>query len=292
MRCATSGRRSRLSFSPKNDAAAAELLARSARCARCSGLRLDYYGAGGSSRDRSLDLIRRIKGELSLEVMAHLTCAGSSAKNCAHLPELAAAYRTCSLRGDPRATRWAFAHRPGFAHAPTLRHCSPATSSASVARAIPRRTPKRSTLIRFTTLGDQGQRRGVVSHHPAVLRKRALFRVRRARACGRHHGAIIPVSCRSPTSNRCSASPRCAVQRFRRDYVPSSSETLRSAAIVDLGVAFAALQCAICWRARTRPAFLHPEQMPRCARSSPRYELKRCSPQRSGGARRSGKPRR
>jgi methylenetetrahydrofolate reductase (NADPH) len=37
------------------------------------------YGAGGSTRSLTLDLVTRIKRELGLETMAHLTCVGHSA---------------------------------------------------------------------------------------------------------------------------------------------------------------------------------------------------------------------
>ncbi|MCB9653704.1 MAG: methylenetetrahydrofolate reductase [NAD(P)H] [Deltaproteobacteria bacterium] len=36
------------------------------------------YGAGGSTRDKTIELTRRIKRELGIEAMAHLTCVGAS----------------------------------------------------------------------------------------------------------------------------------------------------------------------------------------------------------------------
>jgi methylenetetrahydrofolate reductase (NADPH) len=37
------------------------------------------YGAGGSTRDRSVEMAKRIKHEIGIEVMAHVTCSGSTA---------------------------------------------------------------------------------------------------------------------------------------------------------------------------------------------------------------------
>src|SRR5438105_6825410 len=36
------------------------------------------YGAGGSTRTRTLDLVVRIKRDVGIEPMAHLTCVGHS----------------------------------------------------------------------------------------------------------------------------------------------------------------------------------------------------------------------
>ena len=36
------------------------------------------YGAGGSTRQRTLDLVSRIKRETGIEAMSHLTCVGHS----------------------------------------------------------------------------------------------------------------------------------------------------------------------------------------------------------------------
>src|SRR2546430_1500589 len=37
------------------------------------------YGAGGSTRELTIDLTARIKREIGIEAMAHLTCVGHSA---------------------------------------------------------------------------------------------------------------------------------------------------------------------------------------------------------------------
>src|SRR4051812_50134745 len=37
------------------------------------------YGAGGSTRDRTIAIVKRIKQELGVEAMAHFTCVGATA---------------------------------------------------------------------------------------------------------------------------------------------------------------------------------------------------------------------
>ncbi|HSX67573.1 methylenetetrahydrofolate reductase [NAD(P)H] [Nocardioides sp.] len=63
------------------------------------------YGAGGSTRDRTVDITRRIVEETSLLPMAHLTCVGHTKDE---LDEILTAYagagvtNVLALRGDPK----------------------------------------------------------------------------------------------------------------------------------------------------------------------------------------------
>ena len=82
------------------------------------------WGAGGSSRGRTLELVSRIKRETEIEAMAHLTCVGSSK---AELLDALAAIRAAgidnvlALRGDPPRGQPAFvAHEGGLSHASDL----------------------------------------------------------------------------------------------------------------------------------------------------------------------------
>ena len=62
------------------------------------------YGAGGSTRDRTLELVVRIKQELGIEAMAHLTCvAATKVEIAATLRRLADSgiANVLALRGDP-----------------------------------------------------------------------------------------------------------------------------------------------------------------------------------------------
>jgi len=82
------------------------------------------YGAGGSTRGRTLELVTRIKAETEIEAVAHLTCVGASkAELAAQLQGLAAAgvHNVLALRGDPpRGQREFVAAEGGFSYASDL----------------------------------------------------------------------------------------------------------------------------------------------------------------------------
>jgi methylenetetrahydrofolate reductase (NADPH) len=82
------------------------------------------YGAGGSTRQRTVELVKRLKRETEIEAMAHLTCAGASRQEIAAvLDEIAEAgiQNVLALRGDPPRGETAFVPHPdGFRHASEL----------------------------------------------------------------------------------------------------------------------------------------------------------------------------
>ena len=62
------------------------------------------YGAGGSTREKTLDIVSRIKRDTGIEAMAHLTCVGSTSEELkAVLDRLneAGVENVLALRGDP-----------------------------------------------------------------------------------------------------------------------------------------------------------------------------------------------
>lgn len=64
------------------------------------------YGAGGSTRARTIEIVHRIRAELGLEAMAHFTCVGATVPELrATLDEMLAAGidNVLALRGDPPA---------------------------------------------------------------------------------------------------------------------------------------------------------------------------------------------
>ncbi len=82
------------------------------------------YGAGGSTRRLTVDLVTRIKNDIGIEAMAHLTCAGHDVKELAAVLERLAAAgieNVLALRGDPPRGRTEFQATPGgFAHGSEL----------------------------------------------------------------------------------------------------------------------------------------------------------------------------
>ncbi|HOE67287.1 MAG TPA: methylenetetrahydrofolate reductase [NAD(P)H] [Candidatus Hydrogenedentes bacterium] len=82
------------------------------------------YGAGGSTRDKTLDIAARVRREFGLPVAAHLTCVGATPSDLrAYLDDAAARgiEGIVALRGDPPKGEAAFrATDGGFRHADEL----------------------------------------------------------------------------------------------------------------------------------------------------------------------------
>jgi methylenetetrahydrofolate reductase (NADPH) len=82
------------------------------------------YGAGGSTRARTLELTKWIKGELGIEAMAHLTCVGASREELRETLDSmteAGIENVLALRGDPPRgeTDWN-AHPGGLSYSTEL----------------------------------------------------------------------------------------------------------------------------------------------------------------------------
>ncbi len=112
-------------FPPKNPAGWGSLYATLAETAKqVPDFVSVTYGAGGSTRTKTVDLVGRIQSELGIEAMAHLTCVGHSRDELrAILEQLwdAGIRHVLALRGDPPKGDVAFRPHPeGFAHASDL----------------------------------------------------------------------------------------------------------------------------------------------------------------------------
>jgi len=92
-------------FPPKSDEGVAALMDTAAALVPLKPAFVSVtYGAGGSTRERTIDVVKAMKRELGLEAMAHLTCVGSSTKHLRDvLAELQGAgiENVLALRGDP-----------------------------------------------------------------------------------------------------------------------------------------------------------------------------------------------
>ena len=92
-------------FPPKSDEGTANLLKTLADLAPLEpGFVSVTYGAGGSTRDRTVELVTRIKRDTGIEAMAHLTCVGHTRDELRemlrHLAD-AKVENVLALRGDP-----------------------------------------------------------------------------------------------------------------------------------------------------------------------------------------------
>lgn len=112
-------------FPPKTEQGEASLL-RSLE--RLAPLEPDFvsvtYGAGGSTRARTLEIVKRIKREFGIEAMAHLTCVGSTRDDLAAVIDAlgeAGVHNILALRGDPPRGQTEFqATEGGFRYASEL----------------------------------------------------------------------------------------------------------------------------------------------------------------------------
>jgi len=82
------------------------------------------YGAGGSTRSKTVDLVGRIKNEIGLESMAHLTCVGHNADEIRSVLDRLAEQgidNVLALRGDPPQGQEMFVkNKDGFGYANEL----------------------------------------------------------------------------------------------------------------------------------------------------------------------------
>ncbi|AGC44813.1 5,10-methylenetetrahydrofolate reductase [Myxococcus stipitatus DSM 14675] len=112
-------------FPPKTDEGVANLLKTLEDLAPLEpGFVSVTYGAGGSTRDRTLELVTRIKAETGIEAMAHLTCVGHTREELRELLQRlteAKLDNVLVLRGDPPLGQKTFTPAEGgFAYASEL----------------------------------------------------------------------------------------------------------------------------------------------------------------------------
>jgi methylenetetrahydrofolate reductase (NADH) len=77
------------------------------------------YGAGGATRDRTVELTRWIKNDLGIEAMAHLSCVGEPTERLVEILgqiEAAGVENVLALRGDPPRGEAEWTPHPGGLH--------------------------------------------------------------------------------------------------------------------------------------------------------------------------------
>ncbi|MEM7224206.1 MAG: methylenetetrahydrofolate reductase [NAD(P)H] [Pseudomonadota bacterium] len=111
-------------FPPKSDAADTKLWAELARLARLEPAFVSVtYGAGGTTQERTLSTVERLRRETSIPPAAHLTCVGAAR---GEIDDLARGYweagvrHIVALRGDPQEAGGYTPHPEGYAYAADL----------------------------------------------------------------------------------------------------------------------------------------------------------------------------
>ncbi|RMF20865.1 MAG: methylenetetrahydrofolate reductase [NAD(P)H], partial [Deltaproteobacteria bacterium] len=109
-------------FPPKNEDGWRSLRETVARLADLQpGFVSVTYGAGGSTREQTLELVAEIKKTTGIETMAHLTCVGATREELDRILdrlEASGVKNVIALRGDPPAGGSTFvATAGGFEHA-------------------------------------------------------------------------------------------------------------------------------------------------------------------------------
>jgi methylenetetrahydrofolate reductase (NADPH) len=239
-------------FPPKDDAGVENLFAtvESLRVYRPAYVSITY-GAGGSTRTRTIELAKRIKRETGLEVLAHVTCVGSTEG------DLRATFRelrdggienVLALRGDPPRGSTAFEKTEGgFAHATDLIALLAREFSFCIgAAAYPEKHPEALTFESDLAVARRKQDAGAAFLVTQLFFENAAYTafVVRARAAG----ITIPiVPGIMPITNY------QQIERFVAMCGATIPDSLRAEldarrnepdAVAELGVAYAALQCA------------------------------------------------
>lgn len=122
------GQRSAISFEffpPKDQEGVSRLFATVAELAPFAPTYVSVtYGAGGSTRQLTVDLVGRIQTEVGIEAMAHLTCVGATQDELSSVLdqlESKGVQNVIALRGDPPKGATSFVTAAGgFSHASEL----------------------------------------------------------------------------------------------------------------------------------------------------------------------------
>ncbi len=135
------------------------------------------YGAGGATRDGTVEIAERMKRDHGLEVMAHLSCVGETRDGLASILDRFAAIgieNVLALRGDPPRGRGRLQPpEDGLSSAAELTGFIADAYDFSIGGAcfpeVHPEAPERGRRPRLPE--DEGRVRGELPDHPAVLRQ-------------------------------------------------------------------------------------------------------------------------
>ena len=157
------------------------------------------YGAGGSTRDGTVEITRRLKDELGFETMAHLSCVGETTEGLERDARQDRGGRDRErLRAARRPAAGAVGLRPDRGRARIRRragglHRRRALGLLPRRRLLPGGPPGGARPRHRPRLPEaEGGSRRLVPDHAALLRQPGVLRLRRRGAGGRDRGADHP----------------------------------------------------------------------------------------------------
>ena len=153
------------------------------------------YGAGGSTRDGTVEITKALKDEVGFETMAHLSCVGETTEGLAATLdriEAAGIENVFALRGDPPRGEEDFVQpEGGLGSAAELAAFISAGWDFTIGGACfpevhPEAPDLETDLAYLKTKVDAGRR---LPDHPALLRQPGLLRLRAGGASEGDRGA-------------------------------------------------------------------------------------------------------
>lgn len=239
-------------FPPKTEEATQQLL-ETARA--LAPLEPDFvsvtYGAGGSTRDNTVEVTQRLKDELGLETMAHLSCVGETTEGLAATLdriEAAGIENVFALRGDPPRGQEDFVQlEGGLGSAAELAQFIEAGWSFSIGGAcFPEVHPEATDLdsdLNYLKLKAESGASFLITQ--LFFDNQVYFDfVRAAREKGIEApiiAGVIPVASYEQTSRICSLCDATIPEPLERAFEAAGGDPERE---FELGVAYAAQQCA------------------------------------------------
>ena len=220
------------------------------------------YGAGGSTRDKTIDIVKRIKRDFGMEAMAHLTCVNATVDELRRtLDQMAEAgiENVLALRGDPPQGQSGLDEDGGrlrvLARAGDDAR-APSTASRSAPPRSPRRTstrPRPRTTSRFLKAKVDAGAQFLITQ---MFFDNAYYFdfVERARAIGIDVPIIpgvMPILSSAGIKRMTElCGGQAAAGAWSRELDARAGD---DEAVAELGVSYATLQARTCWPA-ARPA--------------------------------------